>query len=161
MRWGQTVPLGVRGRSPLSPLEVLAAACSSLPPRQGSRVPTVPAGSTCSPTRARGFAPMGLLSCSEGLNAFKAIKQGLSKDFNAFKCNLRAFKAKQTQVAVMLLKCLVPSAPLRGSFSGFWPIFPVFPVAGLHCSPHPTGKPGMGPAAFSLKQARRRWVPAT
>lgn len=81
MRWGQTVPLGVRGRSPLSPLEVLAAACSSLPPRQGSCVPTVPAGSTRSPTRARGFAPVGLLSCSKGLNAFKAIKQGLSKDF--------------------------------------------------------------------------------
>lgn len=96
-RWRQAVPLGVGGPSPLSPLEVPAALCSSLPPRQCSRVPAVPTGppgSIHSPTRARGFAPMGLPSCSKGLNAFKAIKQGLSKDFNAFKCNLNTYKAK-------------------------------------------------------------------
>lgn len=110
--------------------------------------------------RARGFASVGLPSCSKGLNAFKAIKQGLSKVFNAFKCNLNAFKAKRAQVAVMLSKHSAPSAQLQGSFSGSRPISPVSPVAGLHCSPHPTGKLAMGPAAFSLQLAKRGWVPA-
>lgn len=70
----------------------------------------VPTGSTHRSIRAGGFAPVRLASCSNGLNAFKAIKQGLSKDFNAFKCNSKSFEAKRVQVAMMVSKSPVLSA---------------------------------------------------
>lgn len=100
--------------------------------QEGQDVLVVPAGSTHSPIGAKDFAPVGLPSCS--------------KDFNALKCNLNTFKAKQALVTVMLLR-LSSSEPQ--------PVFPVSPVA-----QHPTGKLGMGPAAFSLEPAKRDSVPA-
>lgn len=86
------------------------------------------------------------------LKCFKAIKQGLSKDFNAFKCNVNGFKAKQAQVAMMILKHPAPSATLRTSSSESWPVSPVTPAARLHPSPHPIGKLDVELAAFSVKQ---------
>lgn len=84
--------------------------------------PTAPLGQVCS---------HGL---DKGLNAFKAIKQGHSKDFTAFKCNLNAFQDKQAQVAVMVLKSPAPTALLPASASESSLLAPVFPVAGLCCS---------------------------
>jgi len=60
----------------------------------------------------------------------------------------------------MLPKCPRLSALLQDSFSRSCPIC-VSPVAELHFSPHPTGKPGRGAvAALSLQRAKRCWVPA-